>query len=104
LDQPLRQSAHSATIVEEDFTAPYVAAITRLRSRRHRPFRQRFAIDAMYGAGAGILAGISAPRHPLRRDPRQSRSALSGINPEPIEPHVRALQDTVVAEKCQLDW
>jgi len=26
---------------------------------------------------------------------------FGGINPEPIEPHVRALQDMVVAEKCQ---
>jgi phosphomannomutase len=56
----------------------------------------------MYGAGAGVLAGIFRPLGIDFVEIRANHDPLfPGINPEPIEPHVRALQDTVVAEKCQ---
>ena len=55
----------------------------------------------MYGAGSGILAGIFKSigvdyvEIRAEQDPR-----FPGINPEPIEPHVRALEEAVVEHKC----
>jgi phosphomannomutase len=55
----------------------------------------------MYGAGSGILAGIFKSIGVDYVEIRAQRDPLfPGINPEPIEPHVRALQDTVVEHKC----
>ena len=103
LGQPLRHAAHPASIVEEDFTTPYVAAISRFADLDAiARSGLRFAIDAMYGAGAGVLAGILRPLGVNFVEIRAHHDPLfPGINPEPIEPHVRALQDTVVREKCQ---
>jgi phosphomannomutase len=103
LGQPLRQAATPASIVEEDFTAPYLDAIKRFADLDAiARSGQRFAIDAMYGAGAGVLAGIFRPLGIDFVEIRANHDPLfPGINPEPIEPHVRALQETVVAEKCQ---
>jgi phosphomannomutase len=103
LGQPLRRAAHSASIVEEDFTSPYVEAISRFAALDAiAASGQRFAIDSMYGAGAGVLAGIFRPLGIDFVEIRANHDPLfPGINPEPIEPHVRALQETVVAEKCQ---
>jgi len=56
----------------------------------------------MYGSGRGVIAGILEP---LGVDLVAIRDEVNplfpGINPEPIEPHTGALQDTVVAEKAQ---
>jgi len=103
LGQPLRRAAHSASIVEEDFTSPYVEAISRFAALDAiAASGQRFAIDSMYGAGAGILASIFRPLGIDFVEIRANHDPLfPGINPEPIEPHVRALQETVVAKKCQ---
>ncbi len=60
-----------------------------------------FAVDCMYGSGRNILSGIFA-EHGIKHI--QIRAEVNplfpGINPEPIIPNVQALQDTVVAEKC----
>ena len=103
LGQPLRQAAQPASILEEDFITPYVAAISRFADLNAiARSGQRFAIDAMYGAGAGILAGIFRPLGISFVEIRSNHDPLfPGINPEPIEPHVHALQETVVAENCQ---
>jgi len=61
----------------------------------------KFAVDAMYGSGRGVLAGIFAERGVHCVAIRQELNPLfPGINPEPIEPHVAMLQETVVHEKC----
>jgi phosphomannomutase len=103
LGQPLRQAAIPAPIAEEDFNSPYIEAIKRFADLDAiARSGQRFAIDAMYGAGAGVLAGIFRPLGIDFVEIRADHDPLfPGINPEPIEPHVRALQETVVAEKCQ---
>jgi phosphomannomutase len=103
LGQPLRLAARPAAIVEEDFITPYVAAISRFADLNAiARSGQRFVLDAMYGAGAGILAGIFRPLGIRFVEIRSNHDPLfPGINPEPIEPHIRALQETVVAEKCQ---
>src|SRR5260370_16928859 len=61
----------------------------------------KFAVDAMYGSGRGVLTGIFADRGVHCVAIRQELNPLfPGINPEPIEPHVAVLQETVVREKC----
>jgi phosphomannomutase len=61
----------------------------------------KFAVDAMYGSGRGVLTGIFAEREVHCVAIRQELNPLfPGINPEPIEPHVAMLQETVVREKC----
>jgi phosphomannomutase len=85
-----------------DFKPDYISAITKyvdLEAVARAGFK--FAIDCMYGSGRNILAGIFA-QHAIAYV--QIRSTLNplfpGINPEPIEPHVAMLQETVVREGC----
>jgi phosphomannomutase len=61
----------------------------------------KVAIDSMFGSGRGILAGIFRERGVQHITIRQELNPLfPGINPEPIEPHIALLQQTVVNEKC----
>lgn len=91
-----------AVIERVNFVPRYVDAIQKFvdldliaKSKR------RFVIDPMYGAGAGILAdifsriGVDYVQIRANHDP-----LFPGINPEPIEPHIRMSQDVVVREKC----
>jgi phosphomannomutase len=91
-----------ATIEEVDFKPAYVEAITRfadLDKIARAGFK--FAIDCMYGAGRNVLSDIFKSRGIQHVQIRSEVNPLfPGINPEPIEPHVRQLQDTVVKEKC----
>jgi alpha-D-glucose phosphate-specific phosphoglucomutase len=91
-----------ARVEEADFITPYVAAICKFADLdKIAKAGFKFAIDCMYGAGRNILSDIFRQRG---IDHVQIRSEVNplfpGINPEPIEPHVRMLQDTVVKEKC----
>ena len=91
-----------AAIEEVDLKPPYVAAVCRfadldLIGRANF----KIAIDSMYGSGRGILARIFAERGVQHVTIRQEVNPLfPGINPEPIEPHVALLQQTVVRERC----
>src|SRR5579864_7926460 len=91
-----------AEISEVDFKPAYVEAITRfvdldLIARSNF----KFVIDVMHGAGRGVLAGIFRQRGIAHIEIRGDVNPLfPGINPEPILPHVAALQETVVREKC----
>ncbi|HXP40205.1 MAG TPA: phosphoglucomutase/phosphomannomutase family protein [Candidatus Acidoferrales bacterium] len=61
----------------------------------------KVAIDSMFGSGRGILAGIFRERGVQHITIREELNPLfPGINPEPIEPHIALLQQTVVNEKC----
>ena len=89
-------------VSEIDFKAPYVAAIEKFADvGLISKAGFRFAIDVMYGAGRGVLAGIfqraGVPHLEIRGE---VNPLFPGINPEPILPHIKALQDTVVREKC----
>ncbi|HKO12457.1 MAG TPA: phosphoglucomutase/phosphomannomutase family protein [Acidobacteriaceae bacterium] len=101
LGKPL-PNGKGAPIERVNFVPEYVEAIQKfvdldLIAKSGR----RFVVDAMYGAGAGILAGIfskiGVEYVPIRanHDP-----LFPGINPEPIEPHIRMAQEVVVREKC----
>jgi len=61
----------------------------------------KFVIDSMHGSGRGVLAKIFSDRDIDHMAIRQDLNPLfPGINPEPIEPHVAMLQETVVKEGC----
>lgn len=91
-----------AKIEEADFKTPYVAAITKFADLdKIAGASFKFGIDCMYGAGRNVLADIFK-QHGIQyvqiRD--EVNPLFPGINPEPIEPHVRMMQETVVREKC----
>ncbi|HWR35600.1 MAG TPA: phosphoglucomutase/phosphomannomutase family protein [Clostridia bacterium] len=85
-----------------DFKKDYIAAILKLvdlDAIQRTGFK--FAIDCMYGSGRNILADIFAEHGIKHLQIRADVNPLfPGINPEPILPHVKALQDVVIAEAC----
>src|SRR6202790_396000 len=91
-----------AAVEEADLKTPYIAAVCRFADM-DLIGRAKFkvAIDSMYGSGRGVLAGIFRERGVQHVSIRQEVNPLfPGINPEPIEPHIALLQQTVVSEKC----
>src|SRR6516165_9036205 len=102
LDKPAPQAKQAAEIEEVDFLPPYLRAIESFADiDLIAKSGKKFAIDSMYGAGRTILSDIFTR---IGVDHVQIRGNVDptfpGINPEPIEPHIRALQEAVVAHKC----
>jgi alpha-D-glucose phosphate-specific phosphoglucomutase len=102
LGTPLAKAEHTAKIETVDFLTPYIAAICDFANLEAiRGSGLKFAVDCMYGAGRGVLAGIFSK---LGVDFVEIRAELNplfpGINPEPIEPHIRALGEATVAHAC----
>jgi phosphomannomutase len=98
LGKPLPGAA-SAAITLTDFVIPYVAAISAFADMKLiAGAKQKYVVDCMHGAGRGVLSGIFTQ---FGIDHVQIRSELNplfpGIQPEPIPPHIRALQDAVLA-------
>ena len=95
-------NGQKAAIEEVDLKQPYVAAISAfadLDAIVKANFK--FAVDSMYGSGRGVLGGIFGERGIRHVTIRQELNPLfPDINPEPIEPHVAMLQQTVVKERC----
>jgi phosphomannomutase len=91
-----------AKIESTDFKPDYIAAITRfadLEAIARAGFK--LAIDCMYGASRNVLTGIFTQHGIAHLQIRSEANPLfPDINPEPIEPHVALLQETVVREKC----
>jgi alpha-D-glucose phosphate-specific phosphoglucomutase len=89
-------------IEEVDLRAPYVAAVCRFADiDLIAKTRFKFAVDAMYGSGRGILTGIFREHGVQYVAIREELNPLfPGINPEPIEPHIELLRQTVLREKC----
>jgi phosphomannomutase len=91
-----------AAIEEVDLKPAYIRAICKfadLDSISRAGFK--FAVDSMYGSGRGILPQIFGEHEIDFVAIRQDLNPLfPDINPEPIEPHVRMLQQTVVNEHC----
>ena len=101
LDSPrLERNGGSVTIT--DFKTPYISAIKNfvdLKLIQQAGFK--FAIDVMYGAGRGVLKGIFTESGINHVEIRGELNPLfPGINPEPIEPHIAMLQETVVQDHC----
>ena len=103
LGKPFAQAAKSAEITLEDFRPAYIAAIANFADlQKIASSGYRFVIDNMYGAGAGVLAGIfSQAGVPFVEIRQQPDPLFPGIHPEPIEPHIRAAQDAVIEHRCQ---
>jgi alpha-D-glucose phosphate-specific phosphoglucomutase len=102
LGADLPTSAQKASITETDFVTPYISAISKFADLDLiAKSGLKFAVDCMYGSGSGILAGIFDK---LGVDYVQIRAEhdplFPGINPEPIEPHINALEEAVVQHKC----
>src|SRR5579863_1524094 len=102
LDKPVAKAAKPATIEEVDFLPPYLQAIESFADLDViARSGMKFAIDSMYGAGRTILSDIFTR---IGVDHVQIRGNVDplfpGINPEPIEPHIRALGEAAVANKC----
>ena len=91
-----------AAVEEVDLKKSYVAAVCRFADMDLiAKTKFKFAVDAMYGSGRGVLTGIFAERGVQFVAIRQELNPLfPGINPEPIEPHTAMLQQTVVRENC----
>lgn len=92
-----------APIEETDLKKPYVETISQFVDLPLiAKAKLKFAVDSMYGSGRGVLHGIFEEHGIEHVAIRQELNPLfPGINPEPIEPHVRMLQETVVKENCQ---
>ncbi len=92
----------AARVEEVDFKPAYVAAVCGFADMDLiAKTKFKFAVDAMYGSGRGVLPGIFAENGVQHIAIRQEVNPLfPGINPEPIEPHTAMLQETVVREKC----
>ena len=103
LGKPLARASTTAEIQRIDFLPAYIekiAGFVDLEKIAASGFK--LAIDSMYGAGGGILAEIfgrvDIPCVEIHRDPNP---LFPGINPEPILPHLRELQQVVVDQHCQ---
>jgi len=91
-----------AAIDEVDFKHAYIETISRFADLGViAKARRKFAVDSMYGSGRGVLTKIFSDHDIEHIAIRQEVNPLfPGINPEPIEPHVAMLQQTVVKEGC----
>jgi alpha-D-glucose phosphate-specific phosphoglucomutase len=102
LDAGAMPIGQKAAIEEVDLKKPYIEAISRfadLDAIAKANFK--FAVDSMYGSGRGVLTGIFSERGIRHVTIRQELNPLfPDINPEPIEPHVAMLQQTVLKERC----
>ena len=103
LGQPVARTAQPAAIEEVDFLPPYLKAIENFTSLDAlAKSGMKFGIDSMYGAGGTIISEIFTRLGVAHVQIRGSQDPLfPGINPEPIEPHIRALGEAVVANGCQ---
>ena len=95
-------SGKTASIEEIDFKKAYVAAISSFADLNLiAKAKFKLAVDAMYGSGRGVIGGIFAKHGIEHVTIRQELNPLfPGINPEPIIPHIKMLQETVVREQC----
>jgi phosphomannomutase len=103
LGKPGASAAQPAPIVEVDFLPSYLAAIKSFADLDLiAKSGMKFCIDSMYGAGGTILSSIFAALGVEHVQIRANPDPLfPGINPEPIEPNIRALGEATVANRCQ---
>ena len=94
--------SQKAPIEEVDLTTPYSEAICRFADLdliAKAGFK--FAVDSMYGSGRSVLTEIFKAREIQYVAIRQELNPLfPGINPEPIEPHIEMLRQTVLKQGC----
>ena len=106
LGQHVAKSEEPAPITEVDFLPTYLKALEKFVDLKLiaevGAEGMSLAIDSMYGAGGTILSDIFTRLGVRHVQIRANADPLfPGINPEPIEPHIRALGEAVVANKCE---
>jgi alpha-D-glucose phosphate-specific phosphoglucomutase len=103
LGRPAARAAQPALIAEVDFLPPYLKVIENFTSLDAlAKSGMKFGIDSMYGAGLTFLSEIFTRLGVAHVQIRGNANPLfPGINPEPIEPNIRALGEAVVANGCQ---
>ncbi|MGO8933543.1 MAG: phosphoglucomutase/phosphomannomutase family protein [Terracidiphilus sp.] len=103
LGKPAPRASQPAPITEVDFLPTYLKAIEDFADLDLiSKSGMKFCIDSMYGAGGTILADIFARIGVVHVQIRSNPDPLfPGINPEPIEPNIRALGEATVANGCQ---
>ncbi|MDR3421072.1 MAG: hypothetical protein P4L80_07510, partial [Xanthobacteraceae bacterium] len=102
LGEPAPRASQPAPISEVDFLPTYLKSIEDFADLDLiAKSGMKFCIDSMYGAGATILADIFARIGVAHVQIRSNPDPLfPGINPEPIEPNIRALGEAVAANHC----
>lgn len=82
-----------------DPIAPYLDTIEKLVDwDRLRAAKYRFIFDPMHGSAAGLLPKLFARNGVACDEIRGTRDPLfGGVNPEPIEPHIEALRQAMLA-------
>jgi len=103
LGQPLPHPAQPASITIVDFLPDYLGAIKNFVDLDLiAKSGMKFCIDSMYGCGGTIISDIftalGVESVAIRSNPDP---LFPGINPEPIEPNIRALGEATVANHCQ---
>jgi alpha-D-glucose phosphate-specific phosphoglucomutase len=103
LGRPVARASQPGTIEEVDFLPPYLKAIENFTNLDAlRKSGMKFGLDSMYGAGLTFISDIFTRLGVAHVQIRANADPLfPGINPEPIEPHIRALGEAVVANGCQ---
>ncbi len=91
-----------APVEDVDLKQPYIDAICQFADMDLiAKARFKFVVDSMYGSGRGILSRVFSERGIDHVAIRQELNPLfPDINPEPIEPHISLLQQTVVKNKA----
>ena len=103
LGEPVPRAPQPATIELVDFLPPYLDAIESFADLGLiAKSGMKFCIDSMYGAGRTILSDIFTRIGVAHVQIRGNVDPLfPGINPEPIEPHIRALGIATATNGCQ---
>jgi phosphomannomutase len=80
---------------------PYLDTIEKLIDwQRLRDAKFRFVSDPMHGSAAGLLRDLFARNGVVCDEIRGTRDPMfGGVHPEPIEPHIAALREAVIAGK-----
>jgi phosphomannomutase len=92
-EKRIRRAGHNVA----DLVTPYLDRLkTTIDLEAIRASGLRFVIDPMFGAGRGVIARLfDEAGIPHREIHGEHNPLFPGINPEPIEPHVGALQRAV---------
>ncbi|HWT66588.1 MAG TPA: phosphoglucomutase/phosphomannomutase family protein [Terracidiphilus sp.] len=102
LGKPAPRATSAAPIAEVNFIPEYLKAVESFVDLELiAKSNMKFCIDSMYGAGGTIvsdmLTGLGVENVQIRGE---VNPLFPGINPEPIEPHIRALGEATVLHKC----
>jgi phosphomannomutase len=102
LGKPAARASQPATITEVDFLPTYLKAIESFADLDLiAKSGMKYAIDSMYGCGRTIISDIFTRIGVAHVQVRGNVDPLfPGINPEPIEPHIRALGEASLANGC----